>query len=338
MPKQIQLTNEEQSYLEEFRRRIFSLIPEEYFVEELHQNTLGHIKIAILREAVGPFICRSTDSEATITYRMEERREVVEVPPRKFKSREKLLGLKICRELEVVDSEIRYNLIRKPEQLANPNSVLFGDSVTQEAEAAGLRSRALYDWAYSIRDVSQITDDLQHNALSESGTMWDEERGRFRQSLFTVQYVLPETFFSHFVTVDDITPELLAHLLYCIQKENSYGAQTTTNTGNFINHIIAISYSKFEPPLNSFVFSRDYEVNEQDESKKVTFENVKSKLIEQVRSFYGTSLLLPQDKLSELLNYLEQLWHPDQKLTLQAIYKKAFLDAQAYTKWLKILK
>ena len=229
---------------------LFKIIPQEYFVDDLKQNTLGTIKIAVLREVIGNAIIRSNYPDETITFKLSEKKDVVEVPARKMKSREKLLGLKICRQFDVVDKDLRYNVIKKSNQLANPNSILFGDSVTESGDSVAITSRVIYDWAYSLRDVSEVTGTLQHNALSEGGTMWNEEEGKLRQSLFQVQYVKPGTYLPHFLVVENVTPELLVHLLTCVMRQSRYFAQSTTNSpSNIKNHILGIGFSKFEQPL-----------------------------------------------------------------------------------------
>lgn len=320
---------------EAFRQNLFQYIPQNYFVDHLKDNRIGHIKIALIRETINPFIDRSTDSEASVTFQMisgTKEKEVVEVPPRKFKSKEKLLGLMICREFDVVDPEVRYNLIKKKEHLCNPNSILFGDSVTESGEAAGLASRAIYDWSYSLRDVKDITDKLQHNALSEGGTMMDEETGKQRQSLFLTEYILPGTFFPHFITVDNITPELFVHLIFCITMQHWYGAQTTTNAANFDNQIVAIGFSPFEQPINSFLISRDWN------GDVPTWVSVKNVIVEKMKAFYGNDKLLEGKKLLTLLDYLNSLWKEENRELLTTIYKKANSDIEAYLTDIKFIK
>ena len=238
---------------------LFKIIPESYFVKNLKDNTLGTIKIAILREVTGNLIIRSNYPDETITFKASENKDIVEIPARKLKSKEKLLGLKICREFDVIDKSLRYNVIKEPAHLGNPNSILYGDSVTEGNNSIGLTSRAIYDWAYSIRDLGEITGTLQHNALSEGGTMWNEEEGKLRQSLFQVQYIKPGTLFPHFVTVENVTPELFIHLLTCILFENRYGAQSTTLSSNIKNHILGFGLSKFEQSVNSYSISSNWD-------------------------------------------------------------------------------
>lgn len=307
----------------------FNSIGKSYFVENLKNNTLGTIKIAILREVTGNLIIRSNYADETITFKAGENRDIVEIPARKLKSREKLLGLKICREFNIVDSEFRYNVIKKSEQLGNPNSILFGDSVTESNDAVGITSRAIYDWAYSIRDVDEITETLQHNALSEGGTMWNEEEGKLRQSLFQVQYIKPGTLFPHFITIENVTPELFIHLLSCILFENRYGAQSTTLSSNMKNHILGFGLSKFEQPINSYSISANWKSED-----KVTFDNVKSAISSAMKTAYGENYKDPQ----QVISLINELWTKDDKKELQEIYTKAKVDCTKFLKDIKVCK
>ena len=306
---------------------IFKIIPQDYFVGSLKENTLGSIKIAILREVTGNLIIRSNYPDETKTFKTSDKKDIVEIPARKLKSKEKLLGLKMCREFGVVDQELRYNVIKDSKQLANPNSILFGDSVTESGDSVGITSRAIYDWAYSIRDVSEITAMLQHNALSEGGTMWNEEEGKLRQSLFQVQYVKPNTYFPHFITVENVTPELLIHLLACVIFENRYGAQSTTLGANIKNHILGVGLARFEKSINSFSISESWQEDEINLSKVKTVINKKMKEV------YGEANYKDGNTLVELIN---AFWKDDSKL--KAIYQKAKKDCEQFLKDTKIIK
>jgi CRISPR-associated protein Csc2 len=310
-------------------KELFSIIPKTYFVDNLKQNTLGTIKIAILREVTGNLIIRSNYPDETITFKASENKDIVEIPARKLKSREKLLGLKICREFNVIDNDFRYNVIKKSEQLGNPNSILFGDSVTESNDAVGITSRAIYDWAYSIRDVSEITGTLQHNALSEGGTMWNEEEGKLRQSLFQVQYIKPGSFFPHFITVENVTPELFIHLLTCILFENRYGAQSTTMSSNIKNHILGFGLSKFEQPINSYSISANWAT-----TNPVNFDSVKMAIDSAMKAAYGENYKEPK----QIVTLINELWKKEDKKELQEIYTKAKNDCTQFLKDIKVCK
>ena len=312
--------------MEEF----FKTIAKPYFVDDLKKNTLGTIKVAILREVTGNLIIRSNYPDETITFKASESKDVVEIPARKLKSKEKLLGLKICREFGVIDKDFRYNVIKKSEQLGNPNSILFGDSVTESNDAVGITSRAIYDWAYSIRDVSDITETLQHNALSEGGTMWNEEDGKLRQSLFQVQYIKPGTFFPHFITVENVIPELFIHLLSCVLFESRYGAQSTTLSSNMKNHILGFGLAKFERPINSYSISANW-----DKENNVNFENVKTAINSAMKIAYGDNNYKDAD---EVIQYINGLWGNEDKKELADLYKKAKDGCEKFLKDIKVCK
>ncbi|MFW5982945.1 MAG: type I-D CRISPR-associated protein Cas7/Csc2 [bacterium] len=307
-------------------KQILDLIPKEYFVENLKDNTLGVIKIALLREVVNPMIIRSNFADETITFKASEDKDIVEIPARKMKSKEKLRGLKICREMKVIDDSFRYNVIKKSEYLANPNSILFGDSVTESSDSVGITSRVIYDWAYSIRDVNEITDTFQHNALSEGGTMWNEEEGKLRQSLFQVQYVMPKTYFPHFLTLENVTPELLVHLLSSVLHENRYGAQSTTLGANMVNHLVGIGFDKFEAPVNSFSISDKWK-----EGEDMNFGNVKAAIETAMKGYYGDNF----KEGKPFKELIDTLWNGN---TLQEHYNKAQQDCEKLLKETKVIK
>lgn len=314
--------------------KLYDFIDRKWFVRDLKENSIGHIKIALIREVVNPLIIRSTDMEATITLVTADGRELVEIPPRKLKSKEKLLGLMLCREFKVVDEKVRYNVFEGAEMLNNPNSALFGDTSTKSGDTAGLTSRAIYDWAYSLRDVKDITDKLQHNALSEAGTMIDEATGEMRQSLYSTEYILPGTLFPHFITVDNITPELFIHLLSCVLNQHRYGAQTTTNANNMINHLIAIGFADFEKPINSYTVSKAWNGITQKDAP--TLESTNTFVNEQMKKQYQEDGLVKN--LVDLVKWVDDLWKEKDKPSLKEIYTSAQKSVDEYLKKIKMVK
>lgn len=314
---------------------LYKFIDKIWFVDDLKENRIGHIKIALIREVINPLIIRSTDMEATITLVTTDGRELVEIPPRKLKSREKLLGLMLCREFEVVNENVRYNVFEGAEMLNNPNSALFGDTSTKAGDTAGLTSRAIFDWAYSLRDVKDITDKLQHNALSEAGTMIDEATGEMRQSLYSTEYILPGTFFPHFITVDNITPELFIHLLSCVLNQHRYGAQTTTNANNMINHLVAIGFADFEKPINSYTISKGWnECSEKD--KTPTLKSVEFFICSEMKKYYTDDGLIKN--FDKLVKWFDDLWKENDKPLLREIYTAAKTSVDGYLRSIKMVR
>lgn len=213
-------------------------------------RTNKRILVVLDREVIGPFVNRSTDPSDTIRFRDSAGRDFVRVPSRKFKSKEKLRGLEICRSYGLMDSAYEYNAVSKQEMLNNPNSVLFGDTQT-EGDVAGIPSKIVYGEGLSTAEVSMISQPLTHNALSEEGTMWDRHEGKHRTSLFETTSILPGAHIVQTVTIDSPTPEALIHLLMCLSATR-YGAQTGVTGPNIKNHVMAIVATTDEPPVTAY--------------------------------------------------------------------------------------
>ncbi len=325
-------------------------VNESYFVNKLMDNKIGVIKLAFVREVINPMVIRNNAANEVNTFNAPDGRELVEIPARKLKSKEKRLGLMICRSKNVVDEGVRYNSIFDVKHLANPNSVLFGDSVTQ-SDGGALVSRVVYDWAYSLRDVDTqsetITKELQHNSLSEDGTIIKDRDVTIKakdksgtkvasQSLHSVKYVMPGTLFPHFVTIDNTTPELFIHLLYCILNEHKYGAQTTTMGSNMNNHLVGIAFSDFEKPINSYTISKDWyaqeNIKEEAERQAATVENLTAFMKTEIIKHYKKDF---NDNVEGVIDWLEQFWKEEK---IQTVYTQAKKDAETYLDDLKMTK
>ncbi|WP_157198854.1 type I-D CRISPR-associated protein Cas7/Csc2 [Methanothermococcus okinawensis] len=312
--------------VDEFRNKMYSIIPEEYFQDKFDKRTPNVIKVASIRETTGYFINRSTESDEVISTSIGNKEPVV-IPSRKLKSKEKLTGLILCRKYKVVHPELEYNFIKESKQLANPNSIIFGDSVTQSNDSTGLPARAIYEWAYSIRDKDEITEELTHNALSEEGTMWDKDKGSQRQSLYEIQYIKPGTYFPQFLTFYDITPEGLLHVIISHLKTMRYGAQQNVMDANMKNNIIAIALDTFEPAVSSYLISKDY-------TGEINFENIKNFVINKLKE--NSSIVIENEKLKEFNSLINEYLNDDEKL--RQLYLKMLDDSLNYMTMCKILK
>lgn len=276
-----------------------------YGIPKLAQNSPKRIVIGLIRETIGPFINRSTMPDETITIKVGENdnvREIVEVPARKFKSKEKILGIRLCKLYDVIDKSYRYNSLADVGQLENPASAIFGDTVvgggSENAGKGMLPSRVLYSSSYSIRDKSLITERLTHNALAENGTMWDEKEGKNRTSLFETEYIIPGVYFPSFLTLIDPTPEALYFVMQTL-KEASYGAQTSITGDNFKNNIVFILGCYNEPAISSYKISRDWD------NRELNFENIKNFIIEKTENEINTEYkMVTGNELGEILKFL----------------------------------
>ena len=126
------------------------------------------------------------------------------------------------------------------------------------------------------------------------------------------------------------------HLLSCIINQHRYGAQTTTNANNMVNHIVAIGIAAFEKPITSYTFSKTWNDNKYEEIP--TLSTVKVFLKEQMKNYYAGENFIDSDKTSELIKWIEELWKENDRLQLKEIYEQAVKDSDAYLKAIKMIK
>ena len=266
-------------------------------IPPMAQDNPRRIVLALVREIIGPFINRSEDPDETISLKIGEKRDVIEIPARKFKSKEKLLGIRLCKAFNAIDFDYEYNDVKNSEMLRNPNSALFGDTLVESGRGnqAMLPSRAFYSSSYSIRPRIDLTKKLTHNALSGQGTMWDRNERKHRQSLFETEYIVPGTVFPSFITLKDPTPELLYHFIMTL-RETSYGAQTSITGSNVKNHVVALLACDVEPPITSYTVSEHFS----DRYKEINSSNVVKMVIDYIEENFKK---YAEETHSKFLNY-----------------------------------
>lgn len=281
-------------------------------IPALCQNNAKNVTILIVRETISPFIDRSDVPDESIWFRMPDGRNVIQVPARKFKSKEKIFGIKLLRFLAMVDSGYRYNHLTSRQQLRNPTSILMGETIVDPVkgeEVLSVPARVLYTDVYSLRDREYITRKLTNNALNEEGTMYDKEKGKTSSAFFQTEEVNPGTFFPALITIKDPTPELLLHMVLSLQQ-TSYGASSATMGANFRNHIVGVIGSIVEPPVSSYSVSRKFGRTVEDPVNvaALTFEDVKKALIDSVTEVLADgAVMLTDDKAEDLVNYIKSL-------------------------------
>lgn len=330
--------------IENIREYIYSKFGENCFAKNedgipaMAQNKRRVITLYVLRETIGPMIDRSDDPESTITLVMQLdsgiEKEIVEIPARKFKSKEKLMGLKLCRMFNVIDPQYEYNKVKEISYLGNPNSAIFGDSVVEGGDAgqAMLPSRVFYSSSYSIRGRPDITKQMTHNSLSEAGTMWDRSTGTNRTSLFNTEYLLPGVFFPSFITIKNPTPESIIHLILSL-SERSYGAQTSITGPNIKNNIVGIYCGEEELPITSYTVSRDLQPRLNDE---LTNDSLRAMINEYVLNLMERGergKLISKVDLNDFLGWINHLSSSD----LSEIYNSLKKDAIELIKYANIV-
>lgn len=216
----------------------------------LAQRDTRRLVLYLRRRTIGPMINRQDNDGDTIRANIGGI-DHVRVPARKWKSAEKIRGLHICKAYDLVKPEYRYNEIANVDLLDNPVSVLFGDSVTKEKDSGAIPSLVVYEQGLSVEPVVKATERLQHNALSDEGTMWDRTKGKFRESLFDTLYVREGVSFLQSITLDAPTPEGLAFVLMTLDA-NRYGAGKQVLGTNVRNEVVGILATSNEPPVTPY--------------------------------------------------------------------------------------
>ena len=181
------------------------------------------IDVYLLRRVTGNIIFRNTD-RTELTYTTLGNRLHVEVYSRKLKTPERLTGIHILREFNLLPEGYFHNALSSIDQLKNPVSVLYGDSVTKEGvNAPPIPSRILYSWALSIERYENVSKEITHNALSEQGTMWDAQEGRQLETLFKNIYMY-RGHLLQLVSFYNVSAEEFIFGLGNILKTRTYGA------------------------------------------------------------------------------------------------------------------
>jgi len=291
-----------------------------------------YIDIYVLRKVVSPVIFRNTD-RTELTYTALNGRLHVEVYSRKFKAPEKITGIKILKEFNMLPDGYFYNSLEDENMLRNSVSVLYGDTVTgKEAEAPAIPSRILYTWAISPQRYEDVAEEKTHNALSEMGTMWDPKEGRLRETLFKNIY-MNRGHLLQLVTLYNVAPEELVFGLGNILHTNTYGAEDSANQRNLKNDILLITCSKpFENPVTP------YEVIENltdDEISKMTNDNDTRNILQgklkDLISKYAYVKVLEERKTAEVLEIIRSIYSNNESLEVLVTklndYAKEFISA-----------
>lgn len=219
---------------------------------DLRKNYGSFLKIGIVSTTIGYFINRNNEAtEITSEEFFGENRAVV--PASKWRGAERSFILSVLRKAGQIPSDYERNMVKKKEDLQNPASMLWGDSSTGKGEeAAGISSRSFYDWAYSYRPVADISLNLQHNSLSDDGSILRESGKVSTSALHNVNYIRPGVQFLRYVTLENVSPEMLIMQLMALIGTTRYGARTSVLGDNMRNEIVAIAGSKGERPVSSY--------------------------------------------------------------------------------------
>lgn len=216
----------------------------------------GCVTIVLIREAIAPVIFRNEEPEITdieVSYG-NERDVHVRAVPNKFKYVERGRGLQILRAYgaggRMPQNRTALARNQKPSDAFDLNALVFGDSANHDNRVLPVKAAVNYSDALSILPKHMCVDESFHNRAMEDGTLFDAEKNKNSDNLFTRHFILPGTLMIQVLsTRGKVLPvEGLEHLLLSIGLAGAYGGQTSTTGINIKTSFVGMYGSRFEQP------------------------------------------------------------------------------------------
>lgn len=225
-----------------------------YYVHPKLKN-LGCINLVVIREAIAPVVFRNAEQEITD---IEFNGEVyVRAVPNKFKYVERGRGLQILRALGVGGNHAQNKTVlykgQQPAAAFDLNALVFGDSANFDSRVLPVKAAVNYSDALSIQSKHLCVDETFHNRAMEDGTLYDAEKGKNSDNLFTRHFIKPGTLMIQVLSSrGKMLPELaFKHLLLSMGMAGAYGGQTSVTGTNIRTHIVGLYADQFEKALSS---------------------------------------------------------------------------------------
>ncbi|MGC8656964.1 MAG: type I-D CRISPR-associated protein Cas7/Csc2 [Thermoplasmata archaeon] len=274
---------------------------------DLKKNHGVFLKIGIVSETTGFFINRNNEpTELTSENFFNEERLVVPAP--KWRGPERTYLLSELRKVEkIIPQEYSRNMVKEKKHLKNPASLIFGDSSTGGGnEAAGIAARTFYDWSYSYESLSKISVRYLHNSLSDDNTILHDENGVLSNAIYNTPYVKPGVKLIRYVSMENVSMEMLILQLIAIIGTTRYGARTSILGDNISNKIIGIGFSKREAPISSYsTMVKAWEANSYEPEKLI---------LEDMKKSYSDKLI-SGNEIDELIDEVIKIRKDKDKLT-----------------------
>lgn len=302
-----------------------------YYIHPKLKN-LGCINLVVIREAIAPVVFRNAEPEITdIAF---EDDVYVRAVPNKFKYVERGRGLQILRALNVGGKQAQNKTVlykgQKPSDAFDLNALVFGDSANFDSRVLPVRAAVNYSDALSVQTKYNCVDETFHNRAMEDGTLYDAEKGKNSDNLFTRHFIKPGTLMVQVLSSrGKMLPEIaLQHLLLSVGMAGSYGGQTSVTGTNIRTHIVGLYADKFENSLAS-----PYELLRTIKGQALDLEATQARLHEQLAqahafSIAGSDVTAWQAELIEAFN---EQGSPLEKSYQQAAPKVAAL----FDEWFK---
>ena len=220
------------------------------------RRNAGHIAIAVIREIVAPTVFRNAEEEITDIEDLDGVRRV-RATPSKFKFGERGRGLLVLRAWSV-GGRLPQNRTAVGDQMPihkalDLNTLVFGDSAMWGTRVLPIKAAVQYSDALSTVPYRDSVGESFHHRGDETGTLWDAEKKKNTENLFTRHFVLPGTFLIQILTSNgrQLPPIGLDHLLLSLGLAGSYGGQTSVTGVNVRTHIAGIFAARLETPMSS---------------------------------------------------------------------------------------
>lgn len=218
-------------------------------------KNIGCVTLVVIREAIAPVVFRNSEQE--ITDIEIEGEPYVRAVPNKFKYPERGRGLQILRYYGVGGRLPQNRSVlkkgQKPSEAFDMNTLVFGDSSMQEAKVLPVRAGVNYSDGLSLLPKYLCVDESFHIQAMEDGTLFDAEKKKNSENLFTRHFVAPGTLMIQVLSTRGkvMPPEGLKHLLLCMGIAGSYGGQTSTTGVNIHSRLAGMYGAAFERPETS---------------------------------------------------------------------------------------
>ncbi|AAT42592.1 type I-D CRISPR-associated protein Cas7/Csc2 [Picrophilus oshimae] len=252
---------------------------------DIRKSYGNFVKIGLISRTIGFFIDRNNDAREITSDEFENSIRAI-VPASKWRGPEKSYATSLMRKFNLIQENYARNMVENKEYLKNPMSFLFGDTSVKD-NAAAIAARNYYDWSYSYEELAQITLNLQHNSLDESGAILRDGDSVASNAIYDINYIKPNTKFVRFITLENISPELLYLQIATTLGTTRYGGRTAILGDNIENNIIAIGFSKGERPISSYTVMEEAWQYDKYEPEKL--------LLERMNDIYGDKLLTGDD-------------------------------------------
>jgi len=224
------------------------------YIHPALKNT-GCATLVVLREAIAPVVFRNAEQEITdIEFGTET---YVRAVPNKFKYVERGRGLQVLRAYGVggrmPQNKTAFSKGQKPSDAYDLNTLVFGDSATQDTRILPVRAAVNYSDGLSILPKHLCVDETFHNRAMEDGTLFDADSKKNSDNLFTRHFILPGTLMIQVLsTRGKVLPaEGFDHLLLSMGLAGAYGGQTSVTGVNLRTRMVGLYGSRFERPLAS---------------------------------------------------------------------------------------